>query len=214
MANLIFLEEPHVYELDGEELPSVSEVTRFIARELYSDIPQHILDNAADRGTRVHKLTESLDRYGSCEADEVELPYITAYVDFRKKHKIQWEKIEWSTYNPERKYAGTIDRMGMVDGEMAIVDLKTTSTIHTVSVTAQLTLYKLMAEAQGFKIDKLYVLQLKKDGKATFKEIAPDPKLAESCLYLHELLKKKKRKRVSKKEEKEDNKDNQAERKE
>ena len=205
MANLIFLEEPHVYELDGEELPSVSEVTRFIARETYSDIPQHILDNAADRGTRVHRLTEALDKYGSCEADEVELPYVSAYVDFRKKHKVQWEKIEWSTYNKERLYGATIDRYGIVDGEKAIVDLKTTSTLHTVSVTAQLTLYKMACESQGMEVEKLYVLQLKKDGKAVFKEITPDPKLAESCLYLHELLKKKKRKRVTKKEEKEDN---------
>ena len=206
MANLIFLEEPHVYELDGEELPSVSEVTRFIARETYSDIPQHILDNAADRGTRVHRLTEALDRYGSCEADDIELPYISAYVEFRKKHKVQWEKIEWSTYNKERLYGATIDRYGIVDGEKAIVDLKTTSTLHTVSVTAQLTLYKMACESQGMEVEKLYVLQLKKDGKAVFKEITPDPKLAESCLYLHELLKKKKHKRVTKKEEKEDTK--------
>jgi hypothetical protein len=210
MANLIFLEEPHVYELDGEELPSVSEITRFISRENYSEVPQYVLDNAADRGTRVHKLTEALDKYGEAEADEIELPYLQAYLEFRKKHKVQWEKIEWSTYNKERLYGATIDRYGIVDGEKAIVDLKTTSTLHTVSVTAQLTLYKMACESQGMGVEKLYVLQLKKDGKATFKEIAPDPKLAESCLYLHELLKKKKRKRVSKKEEKEDNKKGEA----
>lgn len=206
MANLIFLEEPHVYELDGEELPSVSEITRFISRENYSEVPQYILDNAADRGTRVHRLTEALDKYGEAEADEIELPYLQAYLGFRKKHKVQWEKIEWSTYNKERLYGATIDRYGIVDGEKAIVDLKTTSTLHTVSVTAQLTLYKMACESQGMEVEKLYVLQLKKDGKAVFKEITPDPKLAESCLYLHELLKKKKRRRVTKKEEKEDNK--------
>lgn len=38
MANLVFFEENHRYTVDGEEVPSVSELTRFIAKEIYGEI--------------------------------------------------------------------------------------------------------------------------------------------------------------------------------
>lgn len=195
MARILTLDnESHVYDLDGEELPSVSEITRFISRELYEEINQYTLERAADRGTNVHKLTEALDKYGSCEADEDLLPYLQAYVDFRKKHKCEWEHIEKAMFHPDLRYAGTLDRFGTMDGEHVILDIKTTSQIHLVSVTAQLTLYQMMAEANGMKVDALYVVQLKKDGKFTLKEITPDRDLADACLILHSRLTKRKRK--------------------
>ena len=48
MASLVFYEKNHRYTVDGEDVPSVSEITRFISRELYSDVVQFALDNAAD----------------------------------------------------------------------------------------------------------------------------------------------------------------------
>ena len=192
-ARLMFYAENHEYTVDNQPLPSVSELTRFISRELYSDINQGVLDRAADRGTRVHKVTEALDKYGEAEADDDILPYLQAYVEFRKKHPAEWTHIEKAMYHPELMYAGCLDRIGTVDGEPAIVDIKTTSQIHTVAVTAQLTLYKRMAEANGIPVSKLYVLQLKKDGKFTLRFVEPDEELADACLILHRRLEKKKR---------------------
>ena len=179
---------------DGEILPSVSELCRFISKEMYSDVPQATLERAAERGTNVHKLTEALDKYGECEADDTLIPYIEAYVSFLKKHKCEWRFIEKSMHNPKLMYAGTIDRLGLIDGEVSILDIKTTSQIHQVSVAAQLTLYKRMAEENGYGITKLYVLQLKKDGKFTLRNVDPDEPLADACLTLHDRLKPKKRK--------------------
>ena len=195
MARILTLnEESHVYDLDGEELPSVSEITRFISRELYGEVNQYTLDRAAERGTNVHKLTEALDKYGSCEADEELLPYLQAYVEFRSKHECEWTEIERSMFHPDLRYAGTLDRLGTVDGENIIMDIKTSSQIQTVAVTAQLTLYQMMCEANKIKVDALYVLQLKKDGKFTFREVIPDRDLADACLILHSRLTKRKRK--------------------
>lgn len=70
MANLVFFEENHRYTVDGEEVPSVSELTRFIAREIYGEIQQTVLDTAAARGTKVHKAAEALDKFGSVEIDD------------------------------------------------------------------------------------------------------------------------------------------------
>ena len=60
MAQLLFFDECHKYTLDGEELPSVSQLTRFISREIYGDVGQFNLDRAAERGTAVHKATERI----------------------------------------------------------------------------------------------------------------------------------------------------------
>lgn len=191
MARLVFTEENHEYEVDGQIVPSVSEICRFISREIYSDAPQFQLEQAADRGTNVHKLTEALDKYGSCEADEELLPYVSAYVEFRNKYPVKWEKIEFSTYNPNEMYGMTVDRYGELNGKKILVDIKTSSQIQTVAVTAQLTLYKWGLQAQGFDVDEMYVLHLKKDGNHQFKKIEPDINLATACLTLHRRLERK-----------------------
>ena len=192
---LTFREDDHIYELDGEVLPSVSEICRFIDREIYGEVNQYVLDNAAQRGTNVHKATEALDKYGEVECDDEIIPYVQAYVQFRKDHKCEWDKIEFSTYNAGLRYACTIDRAGTMDGKTVLLDIKTTSSLQTVRVTAQLTLYKMALETQGFRIDECYALRLDKEGKYHLKKIEPDYDLANSVLYLHNALKKKPRKK-------------------
>jgi hypothetical protein len=190
MAQLLFFDEGHKYTLDGEELPSVSELTRFISREIYGDVGQFNLDRAADRGTAVHKATELLDKYGTVEIDEDISPYLKAYIAFRKEHKCEWQKIEYATHHPENLYAGTLDRVGTVDGKLAILDIKTSSTIQKPLYTAQLNLYR---EMLPDPIEQLIILHLRKDGTYKLIDIPIDDTLADACITMHEALKKKKR---------------------
>lgn len=190
MAQLLFFDECHKYTLDGEELPSVSELTRFISREIYGDVGQFNLDRAADRGTAVHKATELLDKYGTVEIDEDISPYLKAYIAFRKEHKCEWQKIEYATHHPESLYAGTLDRVGTVDGKLVVLDIKTSSTIQKPLYTAQLNLYRKMLPDP---IEQLVILHLKKDGTYKLIDIPIDDTLADACITMHEALKKKKR---------------------
>lgn len=59
MAKLVFYDVDHRYTVDGQEVPSVSELTRFITREVYEDTPKLAMDNAADRGTRISTPCQS-----------------------------------------------------------------------------------------------------------------------------------------------------------
>ena len=190
MAQLLFFDEGHKYTIDGEELPSVSEITRFISREIYGDVGQFNLDRAADRGTAVHKATELLDKYGTAEIDEDISPYLKAYIAFRKEHKCEWQKIEYATHHPENLYAGTLDRVGTVDGKLVVLDIKTSSTIQKPLYTAQLNLYRKMLPDP---IEQLVILHLKKDGTYKLIDIPIDDTLADACITMHEALKKKKR---------------------
>ena len=99
MAQLLFYEQGHVYEVDGVKLPSVSEIIRFLSREEYSDINQYTLDNAAERGTAIHKATEAIDKYGKVEIEDGYVPYLQAYIKFLKEHNVNWVDIEKSMYH-------------------------------------------------------------------------------------------------------------------
>ena len=197
MATLLFFDDSHTYTVDGEPVPSVSELCRFVSREVYKDVAQFRLDNAAERGTSVHKATEILDKYGKCEVTEDIEPYLRAYLAFRKEHECQWQKIEFATHHPDRLYAGTLDRYGLVDGVPAIVDIKSCATVdpaHRTLYTAQLNLYRRMLP-ESMPVEKLYILHLKKDAAYKLWELPVEDSLADACLTLHAALKKKKRKK-------------------
>lgn len=205
MAKLLFFDTEHRYTLDGEELPSVSEITRFISREIYGDIGQFNLDRAAERGTAVHKATEILDKYGKVEITEDIEPYIKAYVAFRKEHECEWKYIERQSYEPAKRYAGTIDRLGCVDGVPTLLDIKTTRSIskrHRTLYSVCLTLYRKMFPDEDIK--QLVILQLKKDGTYKLLKLAPMDELAESCVIMHHALKITPRKRKKAEEEADD----------
>lgn len=120
MARLIFFDDTHTYTVDGEEFPSVSEISRFASREVYGEVSQFNLDNACSRGSAVHKATEILDKYGKCECDEDVEPYVRAYVQFRKDFGIKdYAHIEKALAHEELKYAGTIDRIYTIDETFA-----------------------------------------------------------------------------------------------
>lgn len=173
----------------------MSEITRFVSREVYGDVTQFKLDNAADRGTKIHKATEILDKYGKAEIDDEYVGYLKAYVAFRKEHKVEYEKIEYATHHPTSGYAGTIDRYGTIDGARAILDIKTSYAVQKVLYGAGQNLYRQMFEAQGFTVDKLYILHLKNDGTYKLIELEKSDEIANACLCLHKALKKKPRKK-------------------
>lgn len=193
MSQLVFFDDGHTYELDGVQIPSVSEVTRFLSREVYGDVQQFRLDHAASRGTKIHKLTEALDKYGEIEADAESLPYIKAYVKFRQEHDVQWEEIEKPRFHPDGLYAGTVDRMGTIDGRRGILDIKNSYRIHKPLYEAAQNLYR-MTYDPGF-IEVLYILHLKPDETYKLIELPIRDDLALACLTLHQATAKKRRKK-------------------
>lgn len=196
MATLLFYDNSHTYTVDGEEVPSVSEITRFINREVYSEAPQFALDTASERGHKIHKATEILDKYGTVEADDETTPYIRAYVKFLKDYAPEWSKIEWAVHKGT-EYAGTLDRYGVLEGKKTIVDVKSTSIIskqHKALYTAGQNLYRKAIEDE-FPVEAIKILQLKKDETYKLFDIEIEDTLADSCLHLHNALKKTRRRK-------------------
>lgn len=213
MKNLKFFDEGHRYELDGIELPSVSEISRFASREVYgNDISKYVLDKACERGTAVHKATEELDKTGKCEISPEYVEYLNAYVKFRRDFNIkEYTYIEKPLADEETGYAGTLDRVYVIDedfakavkkhcktdisnciGKYAIIDLKTSSTVKKQLAQIQLPAYSnLLCSALLNCADFLGILHLKKDGKYKLTPYEDDLSLFNACLTLHKAFTKK-----------------------
>jgi hypothetical protein len=122
-----FDEIEHRYYLGDEELPNV---TRILAASFPFNARRDLADEACERGTIVHKACE-LDDLGVLDETTLEpefWPYLQAWRAFRNQHGFTPDPdgIEVRRYHPQRKYAGTIDRIGrMRSGRHMVIDIKT-----------------------------------------------------------------------------------------
>ena len=164
---LEFIEESHTYILNGEIIPSVTQILQDLFPLKYDGVPQEILDNKAEYGTQLHKFIEIIEK----KKPKKPLAYIKRYykpniyqeeslkdyLKIKDKYKIKITDSE-KRISYEYKYAGTLDLKGYVNGKSAIIDIKTTYELDELYVAWQNSLYEL---ADG-KVDELYCLWLPK----------------------------------------------------
>ena len=197
MAKLLFFDDKHKYTLDDEEVPSVSEVTRFISKEIYGQVNQYALDNACDRGTKVHKAIESILRYGDCEIEDAVAPYVQGFVKWYKDNGITKDDIidiEKAYGHSELKYAGTMDLVAMVGGKRTLIDYKTSCTAQKKLWTATENGYRILRDFNcEDKIEQILILHFKNDGTYKEIELPIDDSGFMACITLHNILKTKKR---------------------
>lgn len=192
MAQLTFFDAGHVYEVDGQRIPSVSEIMRFASREVYSGIDQWRLDNAADRGTRVHDATLAIDKNGDADVDADIAPYVEAYVGFLKKFRPHYIASELALADTRRWFAGRLDRCAIINKKCVLMDIKTSARVETRLVQAQLTAYAWLWERNRTeKLDELYVLHLMGDGQFRFRRIERDDEYWSALLTLQHKFTKK-----------------------
>ena len=176
MSKVQFDEATHTYTLDGKELPSVTHIIRYLAVDKANNADPNMALIARERGSAVHEATVVYDYSGEIPDDfpAEYAPHLEAYVQFVRDYKPGWELIEHQMGNKTIGFAGTLDRFGLIDGEYAILDIKTSYKVDMPSLSAQLTAYRslLYKEYSPAKWDEilekglnLYGLQLMRDGK-------------------------------------------------
>ena len=159
-----FNEEKHEYRVNGVVYPSVTEVLEHLTAPGFSKINPAILEEAKERGTAIHEITQDIDLgMPPEEIADYDLGYVTAYLSFLDDYAPDWELVEYRFFDEFMGYCGTIDRVGKIDGKMCVLDIKTTaspSTEQSISVCAQTAAY-----ATNFVGDyKRYALYLHSDG--------------------------------------------------
>lgn len=173
MSKVQFDEATHTYTLDGKELTSVTHIIRYLAVDKANNADPNMALIARERGSAVHEATVMYDYSGEIPDDfpAEYAPYLEAYVQFVRDYKPQWLLTEhvMGCNDDETGYAGTLDRFGKIDGELVLLDIKTSYKVDVPSLTAQLFAYsKLLTKEQpAFNVPQinLYGLQLMRNGK-------------------------------------------------
>lgn len=172
MSDIFFDKETHTYLVDGEKVPSVTDILAPLHRS-YGTISPAVLEYAAARGTAVHEACEAIDLDLEPDIEYDTEGYIMAYLKFRQTYRPDWTAIEEIVYDDTSDYIGTLDRAGLVDGEFAVVDIKTSSPTKEALVSvcvqthAYATAYSMSREDAPDKIRR-YGLFLNKDGTFRF----------------------------------------------
>ena len=181
-----FLEEPHLYLVDGILTPSVSEILHFIFPDKYKGVNKKILNRKAQYGTTIHESVEmfennlktmNLEEAFNTTIQAKGLNYIQEaslrqYVKLKIKNKIfvieQERMIQYLG-----KYAGRFDMIAEINGCLCLCDIKTTAELDEEYLSWQLSYYEL---ATGKTFDKLYAIWLPKKNIGVLKEIKRKPK--------------------------------------
>ena len=167
--DLLFDEGTHVYMVSNSELPSVTTVMKPLSSDTYGGIDPVVLQKAADRGTTVHQAIEMYLLYGIVDIPPEFKPYLDAFMDFWNEYKPKVLSPEMKIYHKILRYAGTADLLCEINGEIVLIDYKTTSKINDMLVGVQLEAYSKALASWGVRADKKAVLHLSKDGKYTLK---------------------------------------------
>jgi hypothetical protein len=129
MSPLQFNEENHVYTVDGVKIPSVTTVLSSTGISDYSRVPSQTLEEAAARGTAVHRILELYDMGQLAECPEWATEYLDAWKKFKTEMDVKILACEMRVFHDKFWFAGTLDRIAMIGGEKYILDIKTTSAV-------------------------------------------------------------------------------------
>lgn len=166
-----FIEQGHIYLVDGVITPSVSEILKFIFPNKYKDVPHRVLEEKAQWGTHIHEAIEAYEKGKEPRLTDMERVTFSQYLKVKAEHHIEPLEMEEIVHYEDR-YAGRLDMIAFVDGEVCLIDFKTTSKLDIESLEWQLGMYSL---AKGKKY-RCYALWLPKHELAKLVHIEPKTK--------------------------------------
>lgn len=163
-----FLKDTHTYLVDGIIVPSVSTIlSQTIFADKYKDVPDFVLKKAAEFGTAIHNAIEH--ESDDDLTDEQQVVY-KRWLKLKAKHNIKAVEQE-QIIHLGHQYAGTFDMMAEINGELCLVDIKTTYNLDKEYLSWQLSLYAYAKQFGG----KLVAIWLPKRKGAELVEIEPKP---------------------------------------
>lgn len=115
--------QAHVYYLDGVRIPGVTTILKEAGL-----VPNYGgFGQAQHRGLHVHSACEFLDLndldWSSVYPEYQD--YVRAYQRFLEESGFKPELIEFQGFHPGYRFAGTLDRVGQMNGERWVLDIKT-----------------------------------------------------------------------------------------
>lgn len=163
--NLEFIEDYHIYVLDGIPIPSVSDIIKFVFPDKYTNIPEKILKEAGEFGTNMHKVIEEYEQGSKQNLTITQETLLEDYIQLKKDNNLEVIGAEQMIHYKDL-YAGRYDQLGKKDNKTYLIDLKFTAEFDYKWLQLQLSLYN-----RAVKADKLGCYHIPKKGFSQFIEI-------------------------------------------
>jgi len=136
--NLDWFKSKHGHEVGGLWVPRVTAITeivnkpallKYYAQQESYEAAQVLLQNSANWGTKTHNTVEHLLKGEDVKIDSLIAPSIQAFQDWLSQFDVvvanPQQDIEKMIFDPENLYAGRMDALLEVNGELGILDIKT-----------------------------------------------------------------------------------------
>ncbi|XVG95843.1 hypothetical protein ACGCUP_01020 [Eubacteriales bacterium KG125] len=165
MHEIEFIEDGHIYLVDGVITPSITQLLKSKFGNKYNAVSERVLSEASRKGVAVHKAIEEFEKNGT----ETDLEELRNYKLLKKLYGFEVEDNELMVVleqDGEVKSVGTLDILATKDGKLGIGDIKRTATLDKEYVAHQLNLYRIAYQGTFNRdIDFLFALHLREDKK-------------------------------------------------
>jgi hypothetical protein len=155
------------YLVDGEAVPSVTEVLDLAGMIDFTRVPFDILEEARQRGTAVHTWIELQVKHPETlrgiEIPEPIAPYIAAWEKFMADSDFSIDLAEEAVICKVHRYAGTFDAVGTLNARCSLVDWKARYGL-TPDVGPQTAGYTFALHEGGILVQERFGLLLRRDG--------------------------------------------------
>ena len=183
----ITLPDSRYYRRNGDYYPSVTYVLNTYPKGKHFEdwlkkvgyASEYIVKKAAEDGTQVHEMIEKylngeeltfLNKYGNPQYNPEVWIMFLRFVDFWETYKPKLIETEVHLFSDELKVAGTCDLVCEIDGEIWIIDFKTSNHLQT-TYDLQTAVYKqCYKECYNKLADRTAVLWLKSSKRKLNKE--------------------------------------------
>ena len=127
------------YEIDGIWYPRVTSIISIKAKpalyKYYADLPnfaagEAIKNKSAEEGTLLHETVEAILKNEQPAIPDSVTPAVTAFLDFKKQNEIIPHQIETRVISKKHHYAGTMDCLAELNGQLGVLDIKTSYAIY------------------------------------------------------------------------------------
>ncbi|WP_455095871.1 PD-(D/E)XK nuclease family protein [Prevotella koreensis] len=169
-SGVLFNHEEHRYFLNGKELHGITSILKKqLFKDKYKDIPQFVLDKAAERGTMIH---ENIELYDAGFEPAVSSPELNNYKLIKNAHELITIANEYIVTDGSNFASGIDLVLGDKEDNIILADIKTTSVLDKEYTQWQLSIYAYLFELQNpkLKVSQIYALWLR-DEKHEFAEL-------------------------------------------
>lgn len=174
----ITLPDSRYYRRNGKYYPSITYVLQYYPKGKYFEdwlkqvgfSADHIVRKASEEGTQVHDMIENylngkeltfLDEYDNPKYNPDVWQMFIKFVDWWEEYKPTLIEAEVHLFSDKYKVAGTCDLVCELNGELWIIDFKTSNHLQTTYDLQTAVYAQCFEECFGKKIDRTGILWLK-----------------------------------------------------